>query len=561
MKTIFTILFFFLAATVLFAQTTDEKHVVFLKNKDNNPYSLSNPEAFLTQRAIDRRTRYGISLDNKDLPVTPTYVSQIAATGAQVVYTLKWFNAVVIATDNQTILNTIASLPFVDHIDKVVPKNPQRSAEMQNINSIGGIPPYTIKPSIPSFKPKAGMTFNYGQAYNQVHMIAVDGLHDLGFAGEGMMIAVLDAGFCRVDELTAFDSLFQNNRILGTRDFHLPGNNVYAYDMHDHGTSVLSTMGANLPGEIVGTAPHASYWLVRTEVGEYEALIEEYNWAGGAEFADSLGVDIINSSLGYTTFDNPVYDHTYADMDGNTTPVTRAADLATSRGMLVVNSAGNSGGSSWQYIGAPADGDSVFSIGAVDGAGNYASFSSTGPTYDGRIKPDVTAQGSGTIVVSSWGWIGPGYGTSFSSPVVAGALACLWQSVLPFSAQEVRNAVRSTASNAGTPDNFYGYGIPNMSNARLLLSAPGSRDIPRSDFKVSPNPFKGQPVLLYTGEKSVNARVDILAVSGQLLSSRAFELGSTTSIILRDLEKVPAGLYFIRITSERGQQVIRAVKL
>ena len=275
----------------------------------------------------------------------------------------------VVETDDLTILAAIIALPFVDHIDQVLTNKPAFSMGKQGIKQVEEIPPYTLsKPvSFVTSRPTSG--FDYGQATNQTQMISVDLLHNKGYTGLGIWIAILDAGFCHVDQIPAFDSLWDNNRILGTRDFNLPGNNVFADSMHTHGTSVLSTMGANLPGQIVGTAPHASFWLIRTEVAWYEAPVEEYNWAAGAEFADSIGADIINSSLGYTTFNDMIFNHTHADMNGNTTPVTRAADLATSRGMMVVNSAGNDGDKPWHYIGAPADGDSVLTIGAVNSQG------------------------------------------------------------------------------------------------------------------------------------------------------------------------------------------------
>lgn len=559
MKYIILIALAILFSISIFAQ--EQKHVVFLKNKDNNPYSLSNPTAFLTQRSLDRRTKSNIPLDLKDLPVTPSYVTQIAATGAVVIYSLKWFNAVVINANDPLILSTIAALPFVDHIDQVLTDKPLKSSELKGYQSTGGIPPYTITAPGPVATVKSSDVINYGQAYNQVHMISVDGLHNLGFTGQGMMIAILDAGFHWVDQIAAFDTLWMNNRILGTRDFELPGNNVFGDNMHTHGTSVLSTIGANLPGQMVGTAPNASFWLIRTEVGDFEALIEEYNWAGGAEFADSLGADVINSSLGYTTFDNPVFDHTYADLDGNTTPVTRAADLAASRGILVVNSAGNEGGSAWQYVGAPADGDSVFSIGAVDASGNYAYFSSTGPTADGRTKPDVTAQGEGTTVVSGWGTVGQGSGTSFSSPIMAGALACLWQSTPSFSAEQIRSAVRSTASMSAAPDQRYGWGIPNLMNARTLLSAPESLPVSHDQFSLFPMPFTGAPMLKGNLKTAETITIEVLSVTGQILSSKTFLFQESSAIKMEALNAVPSGIYFLRISTGNSQQVVRAVKI
>ncbi len=559
MKRLYVLFLLLLIPPALFSQ--NQKHVVFLTDKDNNPYSLSNPSAFLSQRALERRAMSMIVPDWKDLPVTPSYVSQIAATGAEVIYPLRWFNAVVVKTSDPSVLSAIAALPFVSHVDMVVDHLFDKSSSdggTQQSSSIAPVEP--LQSASVAVSGKSG-AFDYGQAYNQAHMIAVDELHNMGYTGAGMVIAVLDAGFYRVDQILAFDSLFTQNRILGTRDFHLPGNNVYGEDMHTHGTSVLSTMGANLPGEMVGTAPHASYWLIRTEVGEYEALVEEYNWAAGAEFADSVGVDIINSSLGYTTFDNPVYDHTYGDMDGKTTPVTRAADIAASRGMLVVNSAGNSGGGSWQYIGAPADGDSVFSIGAVNGQGIYASFSSTGPTSDGRTKPDVTAQGQGTIVVSGWGFPMPGSGTSFSSPVTAGGLACLWQSRPVLTAQQIREAVRNTASMASAPDQLYGWGIPNLVNARLYLNTTSPQPAAKPSFVLLPNPFRNEPCLRNISDKEIDVRIEISASGGKVISYKPLTFTSGETKSLDDLSGQPAGLYLIKLQTREGNALIKAVKL
>ena len=559
MKQLAIISFFILFSFSLFSQ--EQRHVVFLKNKDNNPYSLSNPGAFLTQRALNRRAKSNITIDFKDLPVTPSYVTQIAATGAPVVYALKWFNAVVVNTNDPALLMAIEALPFVDHIDQVMKDHPVATPVKQGFQSAQGIPPYMVTMAITAAIVKSSTVINYGQAYNQAHMIAVDGLHSLGYTGEGMMIAVLDAGFYHADQIAAFDSLWINNQILGTRDFSIPGNNVFGDNMHSHGMSVLSTMGANLPGQMVGTAPHASFWLLRTEVAETESLVEEYNWAAGAEFADSVGADVINSSLGYTTFDNPVFDHTYADMNGNTTPITRAADLACSRGILVVNSAGNEGGGSWQYIGAPADGDSVFSIGAVNSSGFYASFSSTGPTSDGRTKPDVTAQGEGTTVIGQWGGVGQGSGTSFSSPVTAGALACLWQSTLAFSADQIRAAVRGTASMASAPNQQYGWGIPNMMNARATLSTPESASIPQNKYILRPVPFSSSPVLSGELESPETIQIEILSVTGQQLTSGTFRVQKSSAITLDEFNAFPSGIYFLRISSGSSTQVIRAVKI
>jgi len=560
MRQFFVVFLILLFSTVLLAGGPTAKHVVFLKDKNNNPYSLSNPSAFLSQRALDRRARYWIGLDMKDLPVTSSYVSQIGATGATVVYSLKWFNAVVVETDDPVILAAIASLSFVDHIDQVLTKSTASSFIGQGVKQVIEIPPYTLSKPVSVYALKDSSGFDYGQAMNQTQMISVNLLHNKGYTGLGIWIAILDAGFCHADQIPAFDSLWDNNRILGTHDFNLPGNNVFADTMHTHGTAVLSTMGANLPGQIVGTAPHASFWLIRTEVAWYEALIEEYNWAAGAEFADSVGVDVINSSLGYTTFNDSVFNHTYSDMNGNTTAVTRAADLAASRGMIVVNSAGNDGGSAWHYIGAPADGDSVLAIGAVNSQGLYAGFSSTGPTADGRVKPDVVAQGSGTTVVAANGSVVQGSGTSFSSPIIAGAMACLWQAMPNTSAEDLRNALRKTASQANAPDSLLGYGIPNMMNALTLLSVNSLLPDNQKKYTLYPVPFSDSPWLQSNVKKTEMAKIDILSIAGQLVHSLNLNITGSSTIRLNSFNALPPGLYLVRITAGSGQQMFRAVK-
>ena len=373
-------------------------------------------------------------------------------------------------------------------------------------------------------------------------------LHNNGYSGQGMTIAVIDAGFNSVDVMDCFDSLRANNQILGTRDFAEPGNNVYAQTMHTHGTSVLSCMAANISGVMVGTAPKADYWLLRSEVGATETVIEEYYWVSAAEFADSVGVDLINSSLGYTQFDDPLTNHTYADMDGNTTVVTIGADMAAQKGILVVNSAGNSGGDAWRYIGAPADGDSVFTIGAVDASGNRVGFSSVGPTYDGRIKPTVSAQGSGAAVFSPSG-LNYGNGTSFSSPITCGITACLWQALPELSNMELIELIKLTASQASQPDSLLGWGIPNMEKAFTSLSVGIKKDLPK--LSTYPNPVTNQITLSLATRVDGIATVQILNLQGQLIYSKIHEITSG-SILISNLSDLSSGIYFLKVTEANG---------
>lgn len=538
------------------------KHLVFLKDKHNNSYSLSNPHEFLTQRAIDRRFKYNLSCNEKDLPISPTYITQIVRQGAQILYSLKWFNAIMITTDNPMSLAAIKEFPFVDHIATVSNYSPKGMKIKKDIHQVSSIQPVKGAPLSASGNFASCCSLNYGNAWNQVSMIGLHNLHDLGFTGQGMEIVILDAGFWDVDQGVAFSYLWQQDLILGTRDFVDPGGNVFI--QHTHGESVLSVLAANLPGQIIGTAPDAAYWLLRTEDawgGEY--IEEEYNWAAGAEFADSVGADIITSSLGYTTFDDSTFNHIYADLDGNTTPAVIAADLAASRGMLVVNCAGNLGEDPWHYICTPADGDSVFSVGAVNESEVYQQFSGKGPTADGRTKPDVVAQGYNTAIIYGNGVLTVGTGTSFSTPVISGALACLWQSVSNVTADDVRTAVRNTASKSNSPDNFVGWGIPDIMAARsslISLSSGPSAETELHRFSLSPMPFANTPKLNHSQIMIGPVLVEIYSASGQMVYKMDFSESLALPYEMTGFSKLPAGLYFVRVQCESYHEILHAIK-
>ena len=344
-------------------------------------------------------------------------------------------------------------------------------------------------------------------------MITVDLLHDAGYTGQGMLIAVFDAGFYGVDTLNAFQDLWANNQIVDQHDF-VDGGDIQ-YNKSLHGMQVLSTMGGNLPGELVGTAPDASYALFRTEDGGSEFLIEEYNWVAGAEYADSIGADVFNTSLGYTTFNDPSQNHTYADMNGDIAPITIGADIAASKGVLVVNSAGNSGGSIWHYIGAPADGDSVLAIGAVNPARGIAGFSSRGPSFDGRVKPNVCAQGELTSIYTAGNVVVQSNGTSFSGPVLAGGAACLWQSSPTYSSMEIFAAIEESAHLSSNPNDDFGYGIPNLFLASYLVT--GTTELlGAKEIAVYPNPASSFTNILLPQEPS-NVEIIVTDINGRVV--------------------------------------------
>jgi subtilisin family serine protease len=370
-------------------------------------------------------------------------------------------------------------------------------------------------------------------------------LHSNGYLGENMTIALLDAGYKNADKLPIFNSLWTNNQILGIRDFEEHDKQVF--DNSSHGTMVFSVLAGNIPGVYVGTAPNAKYWLLRTEVGGSEYLSEEYNWIAAAEFADSAGVDIINSSLGYTTFNDSTLNHSQQDLDGRSIPVSKAAALAASKGMIVVNSAGNQGDDKWQYISAPADADSIISVGSVGPDLQPSFFTSTGPTFDGRIKPDLAAQGFGIIVQNSDSTFLIASGTSFSAPVISGLVACLWQKYPELSNIELMDKIFRSAHHYSSPDTLTGYGIPNFSLASGLsideLSTPG--------VEIYPNPFQDHffiriPVLDPEGS---TIYLEIFELLGREIYKREFSTSiSGTQLCIDTLSNWPSGIYFIKLT-------------
>lgn len=442
------------------------KHVVFFKEKNETPFTLNNPSAYLSARAVERRTRYSIAVDSTDLPVISRYIDSVLKAGSVTLLgRSRWLNAVVIQTSDAAAITKINSFPFVKSFTSVaLLKNnsvtPDKFAALP-------VPPAVIIPN--RIEKINADTFNYGSSSSQVKIHKGEFLHNIGARGQGMMMAFLDAGFFGYQTNPFFDSARVRNQFIGTWDF--VQNNASVNEDNSHGMQCFSTVAAYRPGVFVGSSPEAKYFLLRTEDAPTEQIIEEYNWALAAEYADSAGVDVISSSLGYTTFDNATFNHSYADMNGNTTIITRMADLAAKKGMLVVNSAGNEGDDPWKYIGAPADGDSVLSVGAVNSTGVIASFSSFGPTSDGQIKPDVVSVGAGTTVSSTGGTVSTGSGTSFSGPNMAGLATCLWQLFPEFNNWKIITTLRKSSDRFETPAEQYGYGLPNMKKAVGFLLA------------------------------------------------------------------------------------------
>jgi len=554
--------FLLLIFILLFSQTVSAQNriAVLLNDKGGTPYTLSNPSAYLSQQAIARRTQASIAIDSTDLPVNPAYINAIKNTGAVVLNTSKWLNEVTVDVSSApNALAAINGLPFVKQT-KVVGRP---STNGHHVNK------YSFVMQNLSYKQhqlqKVASTssfYNYGYAQNQIKMIDGDKLHDMGYRGNGKIIAMLDAGFFNVDVMTAFDSLRAHNRIIDTYDFVDHQTNVY--DDHSHGAMCFSIIGANDPGNLIGTAPEASFYLFRSEDAFTENPIEEYNWATAAEAADSVGADIISSSLGYFTFDDSTLSHTYADLDGRTTPIAIAATMASRKGMIVVNSAGNEGNNPWHYIISPGDADSIITVGAVDSVEQYAFFSSTGPAADGRVKPTVSAQGMGTYVSSPCdNSVFSGNGTSFSCPVIAGMVACLWQSVPSATNMQIIEAVKQSASQYLNPDSLLGYGIPNFDSARMMLLSVNNPNFGKGDFieNIYPNPFSNTVNINFYADSNRKYSAEIFDITGKLLAKKT---GIFNPYIINSFQlSTPTfakGVYTIRIITDKGVYKRKLIK-
>lgn len=506
------------------------KYWIYFTDKNQSAFSLKNPQAFLSDKSIGRRNKMHIAITEQDLPVNTNYIEAVKQSGVSTIIQSRWLNAisVIIYSDEQ--LFEISQLSFVKEIQ------PVKKYVSKNMNE-DVIQTQHLKMADNNLSV-------YGASQNQFTMINGDFLHNLNLLGQGMTIAVLDAGFYAVDTGAGFESFRNKNSILDTYNFPDGNSNVYGFS--SHGMYVLGIMAADNPNSYVGAAPEAEYYLFRTEVVDSERVSEEDFWLAAAEQADFLGADIINSSLGYTEFDDSTENHTYVDMDGNTTICTKAADWAASKGILVCNSAGNSAQDTWHYIGAPADGDSVFSIGAVTSTGAYALFSSTGPTYDGRIKPNIAVQGDYFPVMNPDGSVGIGAGTSFASPLAAGTIACLWQAFPEKSNMEIMDAVQKSASQYLAPDSLLGYGIPNFALAYFLLKGYPEED-DGAYIKILTNPATENFSLLIYDEISEDAQLEIFDMSGKKIISFSpnYSDSNINAITLTGINKYANGNYLM----------------
>lgn len=518
------LLAFLLLFTIqLYAQ---EDAWVYFTDKPDAEYYLENPLEMLSQKALDRRAAQNVALDDKDVPISPVYIDGVTgAEGITVMAKSKWLNALHVRGGKDDI-SALLSLPFV------------ASVEFANAGFTGKP---VVKKEIKDTPKQLAVQaeFNYGNAAAQIQMLNGHLLHKDGFSGAGKTIAVLDAGFPGTDTSPVMQHMYNNNLMLGGYNFVERSDDVYTGG--SHGTLVLSTMAGYVDGQLVGTAPNAFYYLFVTEDMTGENPVEESYWVEAAEAADSLGVDVINTSLGYFTYDNPAYSHVYSDVNGQTAFITRGANVAFTRGIFLVTSAGNSAATVNPHIGVPADAFNTLTVGAVNSLEQYASFSSIGPSFDGRIKPDVVAMGQASAYASVGGTVTAGNGTSFSSPITAGLVACLWQALPKLTNIELLNIIRQSADRYAAPDDFYGYGIPDFWAAyQNETLATDERKL--DAIKIYPNPANNK-INVVVPDFSPGAEIVVYNNLGQCVLQTS--LYHSNSII--DVSGLAADIYFYKV--------------
>lgn len=531
--------------SILNTEAQFTRYIVKFKNKGGTPYTIANPLAYLSQKALDRRTAYGIAIDSTDLPVTPAYVTQIRSVANVTLLNIsRWQNAVTIQTNDAAAITAINAFPFVQSVSGLAAR-PSTGGRGQTDK---------FEPEEYTLPPIAGRTegltadfYNYGTAsYNEIHLHNGEFLHNIGLRGQGMTIAMLDAGFFNYTTLRAFDSANSGGQIKSTWDF--VARHASVTEDHPHGMQCLSTIAANIPGQFIGKAPKANFHLFRTEDVASEYPIEEFNWVCGAERADSLGCEIISSSLGYYDFDNASFNYTYANMNGNTTISAIGADLAAKKGLLVFNAVGNEGNGAWRFLITPSDGDSVVAVGAVNAAGTVGGFSSYGPSADGQVKPDVASVGVSAMIQTTSNTVGISNGTSFACPNMAGLATCLWQGFPEVNNMRIIHALRQAGHRAANPDDRVGYGIPNMKTAFSSLLV---------EYATSSATINGCRITLNWNSKDVSAmKYEIeRKAPGEIVYSKVGELNPQAGDILtarsyqfnNDLTNGSSGTYSYRI--------------
>ncbi|MEO6682357.1 MAG: S8 family peptidase [Ginsengibacter sp.] len=553
----------FLLLFIVFSLHTSaqsSRYVVQFTDKKGSLFSIDNPSKYLSQRSIDRRIKQHIPLDETDLPLSQIYIDSIRLTGnVQIINQSKWLNQVCIETEDIDAITKINSYPFVKKMQAVKKMSIHEPFIREKFNQ------EFKKIAVPNKTQGLKDALNYGNAFGQIHLHEGEFLHNKGYRGEGMLLAVIDAGFYRYKTLPAFDSVNLNNQIIDTWDF--VKNKASVNEEHPHGMHCFSIIASNIPGKLIGTSPKANFLLYRSEDVDTESPMEEQYWIVAMERADSIGADISTTSLGYNTFDNPAFNYSYADLNGKTTMMAKAATMAARKGMIVLASAGNEGDKPWKFITTPADADSILSVGAVDASGIPGSFSSYGPAADGRIAPTVASVGVNTFVSNTGGGISNGNGTSFSSPNLAGLVACFWQAFPEFTNMEIIAAIKRSSSTFKNPNDRIGYGIPNFRLAYEDLEKQRTKKrltaiLGENDLKVFPIPFKDQFTVAIKPQNTALATFLLYTNEGRLITSQQISLNENEvrEVKFTELQPLQRGVYILKFIDGKSQETIQLLK-
>ena len=530
-KKLFFLLLWFGLSTTFYAQNPT-CYRIYLSDKNNSPYSIDNPSEYLSQRAIDKRVRFNIPITEQDFPVNPQYKQQIFALDAdmQLLSVSKWMNTITIYCPDSIVMPQILNLPFVDSIIAVGNYNLHELPVFQNLEN----PISIVHNSISDTKDN----IDYGYGIGQIALLNGIPLHEEGFHGEGMLIAVIDGGFFGIETTSFYQELVNSGRFYGHYSLMPDFVDTLQSGWDEvHGTIVTSAMAANTNGEFVGTAPGASYALIHTEWVGSEEIIEEDFWANGAEIADSIGADVINSSLGYRMFpDFPQNDITYENMDGVHSIASRCATILGQKGVIVCVAAGNDGSSEFYHVNRPGDAFDILCVGACTTDSLIAGFSSHGPSYDGRVKPDITSQGVETACIYPNDELSFANGTSLATPVAAGMCACLWQAMPQYTSSEIMQMIRESGHLYNNPDTEFGYGIPNF--YQIYTSHVGLNDYKPLNISVYPNPVTDKLILTNT-DGNIQS-ISIYNTSGQLVLQTAV---SSSPILDINVSSLPNGFY------------------
>ena len=535
---IYRVFLFFLLLSLGGAAFSQDRYMVFFKDKAGSNYTTNQPLSFLSQKAVDRRIKLGVGVSTADIPVSAEYVSDVKETGAEVYFSTRWLNGVLVQCE-ASLIPSIESLAFVDRVEFVAPQARLTNAGRRKI---------TLKRKNAS----AGI-----ETKTQLDMVGITQMHTDAFQGEGITIAVFDGGFQGVDTIKAFQHIFLEDRFneSASYDFVTNSGNVFQFD--DHGTQVFSVIAGYIPDAFTGGAMKANFQLYVTEDDFSEHRIEEYNWLFAAERADSAGVDIITSSLGYYDFDIESHNYTKEQMDGETAVSTRAAQLAADRGILVVCSAGNEGTKPWKIITAPADAEDVLAIGNVTAQGILSPSSSRGPTAVGAIKPDLVALGTAVRTIRGNGTLAFSTGTSLSTPLVTSLAAGVWQTHPELTNFEVIEALRRTASNANTPNNDIGYGIPNY----IAVVNYFEQNLQPNIFEVLPNPVVDTVTIRpFDPQQISSCSVEVVGADGRIVRKDTVQFSWLNPSHRANLSHLAPGVYILRVLTGRSKHTFRFVK-